>query len=182
MKTQIIILIIFLFLGAIDAKCQVSRDTADYPYYIEMMQNDSVNFYAVQKAFYKYYNKHKDDYKNEEKEKDDKNIFERIFGNESKDHREKEQVKGQKSNRERERDEQQAKNKKKGKEVEGEEDEENEGFAFYFRWEYITRRRIKPDGSRISATQVSEEMAKYNAHLLKNNNQKPDSNKPEIIK
>jgi len=38
---------------------QTSKDTSDFPYYIEMMHNDTVNFYDVQKAFYKYYAKHR---------------------------------------------------------------------------------------------------------------------------
>ena len=38
---------------------QTAKDSFDFPYYIEMMRNDTVNFFDVQRAFYKYYANHK---------------------------------------------------------------------------------------------------------------------------
>ena len=41
-----------------DQKGPVPKDTADYPYYVEMMLDENINFFAVQRAFNKYYVKH----------------------------------------------------------------------------------------------------------------------------
>ena len=60
MKKTLLILSIFLIFIIPKAKCQIEKDTAHYPYWIEMMQYDTVNFYSVQSAFNKYYAAHQD--------------------------------------------------------------------------------------------------------------------------
>jgi hypothetical protein len=110
-------LILFAMLGIFFtnfAKAQAPKDTAEYPYYLEMMQNDSVNFFTVQRAFNIYYERHHD----EDQTKD-------VKGNATR------------------------------------ENEEDEGFALYRRWEYMTMRRMKPDGTRMPRDQVAREMARY---------------------
>jgi len=114
MKKLLLILSIFLFVIIPKAKCQVEKDTANYPYWIEMMQYDTVNFFSVQKAFNKYYVAHQDN---------DADI--------------KEQMQGK---------------------------EEDEGIELYKRWEYITSRRIKPDGTRMQPDQVINEFNKYSSN------------------
>jgi hypothetical protein len=112
MKKYILLIAIFFVARLSITHAQVKKDTADYPYYIDMMQDESVNFYTVQSAFNKYYAKH---------HIEDKDNDRKING----------------------------------------ENEENDGFAFYKRWEYMTRRRIKADGSRVPSDQVSKEIEKY---------------------
>jgi PKD repeat protein len=61
MKKFLYISIAIIFVFALKTKAQSTKpDTADYPYWIDMMQNDTVNFYDVQKAFNQFYDKHHD--------------------------------------------------------------------------------------------------------------------------
>lgn len=114
-KLLLLIPVLFLFFGT-HLKAQSMQDTADYPYWINMMQYDTVNFFKVQRAFYQYYNAHKD----EDAEKQEA---------------------------------------KEGKEEEG-------GLEIFKRWEYMTSRRIQPDGTRLKPDQIITE---YNNYVAKHN-------------
>jgi PKD repeat protein len=61
MMKYIYIFSFFLLAFVVKTNAQSTKpDTADFPYWINMMQDESVNFYDVQKAFYKFYDKHHD--------------------------------------------------------------------------------------------------------------------------
>src|ERR1051325_3943289 len=59
---SILLVLLLLCLSAQFSSAQFKKstppDTADYPYWIDMMQNDTVNFFDVEKAYYKYKEKH----------------------------------------------------------------------------------------------------------------------------
>jgi PKD repeat protein len=70
MRKYLYITIAFFCFVALKSAAQSTTrpDTADYPYWIDMMQNDNINFYDVQKAFNKFYDKHHDAQKEETEE------------------------------------------------------------------------------------------------------------------
>lgn len=108
MKKILFVFSIFLLLNThLKLSAQTTQDYSKYPYWIRMMQDEKVNFYEVQKAFYGYYP-----------------------------------------------------NKEKHEKLDRKE-EENESYEIFKRWEYITSRRINPDGSRIPADQILNEYQQY---------------------
>ncbi len=113
MKKTLLLASLCLILFISKAKSQSVQDASQFPYWMEMMQYDTVNFFKVQKAFYQYYEAHHDDDADADRKKD------------------------------------------------GEEGEEEGGFEIYKRWEYMTSRRIQPDGTRIKPGQVNDAFNKY---------------------
>jgi len=71
MKRVFLLVPIFLLCLTHITKAQTNNtapDTADYPYWIAMMQDESANFFTVQRAFNAYYQKHHDEKTEEEME------------------------------------------------------------------------------------------------------------------
>ncbi len=61
--------ILFFILLSLSLRAQSKADTSEFPYYIQMMQDTSANYFDVQRAFNKYYAKHAPE-KGDEGEKD----------------------------------------------------------------------------------------------------------------
>ncbi|MCC6818667.1 MAG: hypothetical protein IT245_07240, partial [Bacteroidia bacterium] len=52
---KVLLSFLILYLCACNLKAQSINDTANYPYWINMMQDNSVNFYQTQRAFNTYW-------------------------------------------------------------------------------------------------------------------------------